>query len=92
MQGFNLVVEAGMSDKKKNLKHKFEMAQQKERVDKKIEQATEERGIVIVLTGNGKGKTTSAFGMIMRSLGYGYGVGLVQFIKGVQHIAGKSCF
>lgn len=39
-----------MSDKKKNLKHKFEMAQQKERVDKKIEQATEERGIVIVLS------------------------------------------
>jgi cob(I)alamin adenosyltransferase len=43
------------------------------------------------LSGSGKGKTTSAFGMIMRCLGYGYGVGLVQFIKGVQQ-SGEELF
>ena len=77
--------------KRAQLKHKFEMARQKERVDRQIEQAVEERGIVILLTGNGKGKTTSAFGMIMRCLGYGYGVGLVQFIKGEQQ-SGEEIF
>ncbi len=73
------------------LKHKFEMAHQKERVDSQIAMATEERGIVILLTGNGKGKTTSAFGMIMRCLGYGHKVGLVQFIKGKQ-LSGEELF
>lgn len=73
------------------LKHKFEMARQKERVDSKIAMATEERGIVILLTGNGKGKTTSAFGMIMRCLGYSHKVGLVQFIKGKQQ-SGEELF
>lgn len=73
------------------LKHKFEMAHQKERVDRKIAQATEERGLVILLTGNGKGKTTSAFGMMMRCLGYDHKVGLVQFIKGKQQ-SGEELF
>ncbi len=73
------------------LKHKFEMAHQKERVDSQIAKVTEERGIVILLTGNGKGKTTSAFGMIMRCLGYGHKVGLVQFIKGKQQ-SGEELF
>ncbi|MEE9367616.1 MAG: cob(I)yrinic acid a,c-diamide adenosyltransferase [Pontiella sp.] len=81
-----------MDEKRRaQLKHKFEMAHQKERVDNKIAAATEERGIVIVITGNGKGKTTSAFGMIMRCLGYGHKVGLVQFIKGVQQ-SGEELF
>jgi cob(I)alamin adenosyltransferase len=81
-----------MDEKKRaQLKHKFEMAQQKERIDNKIAEATEERGVVILITGNGKGKTTSAFGMIMRCLGYGHKVGLVQFIKGVQQ-SGEELF
>lgn len=81
-----------MDDKRRaQLKHKFEMAQQKERIDKKIAKSSEERGIVIVITGNGKGKTTSAFGMIMRCLGYGHNVGLVQFIKGKQQ-SGEELF
>lgn len=70
---------------RENAQHKRAMKEHKETVDGGIAAATEERGIVILLTGNGKGKTSSAFGMIMRSLGYGYGVGLVQFIKGAQH-------
>ena len=78
-------------ERRMQLKHKFEMAQQKEKIDTKIAEAVEERGLVIVITGNGKGKTTSAFGMIMRCLGYGYKVGLVQFIKGVQQ-SGEELF
>lgn len=55
------------------------------------ERAGEERGVAILLTGKGKGKTSSAFGMAMRSLGYGYKVGIVQFIKGKQR-SGEELF
>ncbi|SHJ34324.1 cob(I)alamin adenosyltransferase [Malonomonas rubra DSM 5091] len=55
------------------------------------QQATEERGVVILLTGNGKGKSSSAFGMAMRCLGYGLKVGIVQFIKGKQ-LSGEEIF
>lgn len=72
-------------------RHKAEQALQKERIDSHIAMATEERGLVLVITGSGKGKTTSAFGMIMRSLGYGHSVGLVQFIKGKQ-LSGEELF
>ena len=58
------------------------MQRQKQIVDSKIEQASIERGIVIVITGNGKGKTTSALGTLARSLGHGKKCALVQFIKG----------
>jgi len=54
----------------------------KEIVDAKIARATEKRGVVVVLTGNGKGKSSSAFGMVARALGHGMRVGVVQFIKG----------
>jgi len=65
-------------------KHKAKMQKQKEKVDAHIKAANEERGVAILLTGNGKGKTSSAFGMVMRALGYGHKVGIVQFIKGAQ--------
>lgn len=65
-------------------KHKAKMQKQKEKVDASIAAADEERGVAILLTGNGKGKTSSAFGMVMRALGYGHKVGVVQFIKGAQ--------
>lgn len=75
----------------KNEKHKAAMEKQKSKVDKRIEEANIERGVVILLTGNGKGKSSSAFGMVMRSLGYGYKVGVIQFIKGEQ-LSGEEIF
>jgi cob(I)alamin adenosyltransferase len=52
--------------------------------------ANNQKGLVIVHTGNGKGKTTAALGMVMRSLGHGYQVAIVQFIKGAWEPAEKA--
>ena len=68
----------------RNTKHNKAMAKQKAAVDEGIAMADIERGVSILLTGDGKGKTSSAFGMVMRALGYGQKVGVVQFIKGAQ--------
>lgn len=66
----------------KDQRHRERMKRQKEIVDAGIEKAVDERGIVIVLTGNGKGKSSSGFGMVARALGHGMKVAVVQFIKG----------
>ncbi|MCK5334529.1 MAG: cob(I)yrinic acid a,c-diamide adenosyltransferase [Gammaproteobacteria bacterium] len=58
------------------------MKRKKEIIDEKISQATEERGVLLIHTGNGKGKSSSAFGMVARALGHGMKVGIIQFIKG----------
>ena len=78
-------------DQRKNAKHKASMEKQKSNVDAHIEASDIERGVSILLTGNGKGKSTSAFGMVMRALGYGHKVGVVQFIKGVQ-LSGEEIY
>lgn len=80
-----------MSDERKNEKHKASMEKQKEKVDARIEEASTERGVAILLTGNGKGKSSSSFGMVMRALGYGHKVGIVQFIKG-QQLSGEEMY
>ncbi|MCZ6830461.1 MAG: cob(I)yrinic acid a,c-diamide adenosyltransferase [Gammaproteobacteria bacterium] len=78
-------------EERKARKHKAAMEKQKTNVDASIASASEERGVAILLTGNGKGKTSSAFGMVMRALGYGHKVGVVQFIKGEQ-LSGEEIY
>jgi cob(I)alamin adenosyltransferase len=63
-------------------RHRQRMQRRKVAVDARIAAATTERGVLLVLTGNGKGKSSSAFGMMARALGHGMRVGVVQFIKG----------
>ena len=63
-------------------KHKERMKKHKEKVDERIAQAQEERGILIVLTGNGKGKSTSGFGTVTRAVGHGMKAAVVQYVKG----------
>jgi cob(I)alamin adenosyltransferase len=76
---------------KNNEQHKAKMQKLKENIDASIESASLERGVCILLTGNGKGKTSSAFGMVMRALGYGHNVAVVQFIKGEQ-LSGEELY
>jgi len=67
-----------------NARHQRRMQRKKALMDEKIEQAQRETGVLLVHTGNGKGKSSSAFGMVMRALGHGMKVGVVQFIKGAM--------
>jgi cob(I)alamin adenosyltransferase len=67
------------------------MRAKKEVVDRRIAAAPHDRGVLIVLTGNGKGKSSSAFGMVARALGHGMRVGVVQFIKG-RFATGEEAF
>ena len=62
--------------------HKKRMENVKDKVDEQIESAQEERGIIIVITGNGKGKSTSGFGTVARAVGHGLKAAVVQYIKG----------
>lgn len=80
-----------MSDSRKDAKHKAAMQKQKANVDASIDAADTERGVAVLLTGDGKGKSSSAFGMVMRALGYGQKVGVVQFIKGAQ-LSGEEIY
>jgi len=66
----------------KNERHRQRMKRKKEVIDQRIAAAQEERGVLILLKGNGKGKSSSAFGTMARSLGHGQKAGVIQFIKG----------
>lgn len=79
------------SQRSKNEKHRRAMQKQKENVDAHIESANIERGVSVLLTGNGKGKSSSAFGMVIRALGYSQKIGVVQFIKG-QQLSGEEIY
>jgi cob(I)alamin adenosyltransferase len=67
-----------------NERHRQRMERKKAVIDAKIAAADKRIGIIIVNTGNGKGKSSSAFGMAVRALGHGMKVGVVQFIKGAM--------
>lgn len=71
-----------MTDDDKEQRHLARMQRKKTLIDQRIAQATEERGVLILLTGNGKGKSSSALGTVARALGHGQNVGVIQFIKG----------
>lgn len=68
------------------------MARKKAVIDAAIEKADKEKGLLLVLTGNGKGKSSSAFGMAARALGYGMKVGVAQFIKGRSDTGEEAFF
>ena len=81
-----------MSETTREQRHNERMKRTKEIVDKKIAAAQEERGVFIVLTGNGKGKSSSAFGMVARALGHGQKVAVVQFVKGTKETGEQNFF
>jgi len=67
-----------------NERHRIRMERKKAVIDQKIASAQKEIGIIIVNTGNGKGKSSSGFGMVVRAMGHGMKVAVVQFIKGAM--------
>jgi cob(I)alamin adenosyltransferase len=71
-----------MSEAERDAYHAEKMRKKKAARDKILATKTEERGLLIVHTGKGKGKSTAAFGMVFRALGHGFKVGIVQFVKG----------
>lgn len=72
--------------------YKHQMKKVKDAVDKRITAANKEKGLLIVHTGSGKGKSTAAIGMLVRSLGHGYKCAVVQFIKGSHDSAETHLF
>ena len=71
--------------------YKKRMQRKKEHIDSRIEEANIDQGVIVLLTGNGKGKSSSAMGMICRALGYDMKVALVRFLKGEQQ-TGEDLF
>ncbi|UXY13907.1 cob(I)yrinic acid a,c-diamide adenosyltransferase [Chitiniphilus purpureus] len=85
-----------VSDDERNARHAARMARKKAVIDARIAEATLDTGVLLVITGNGKGKSSSAFGMVARALGHGMRVGVVQFIKnrtdtGEEAFLGRHC-
>ena len=75
-----------------NVTHEQRMQKKKAVVDGKIAAAQEERGVLVVNTGNGKGKSSAAFGVVARALGHGLQVGVVQFVKGRSDTGEEAFF
>lgn len=72
--------------------YRQKMQRRKEVQEQRLQERSLSKGLTIVHTGNGKGKTTAALGMVLRSLGHGYRVAIVQFIKGAWEPSEKAVF
>ena len=81
-----------MTDQEKNKRHENRMAKKKAVIDEKVAKANIEKGVIVITTGNGKGKSSSGFGMVARALGHDMKVGIVQFIKGAFSTGEESFF
>jgi cob(I)alamin adenosyltransferase len=82
--------ETSLSEAELDARHAEKMRKKKEGRDKLIATKTLEKGLLMVHTGNGKGKSTAAFGMIFRALGHGMKVAVVQFVKGKWHTGERT--
>src|SRR6202167_497126 len=78
------------TDKAEAERHRAKMAKRKAVQDAEVAGKTIEKGLLIVHTGTGKGKSTAAFGLALRMLGRGHRIGVVQFIKGAWHTAERD--
>lgn len=76
-----------MTESERDAYHAEKMRKKKAARDKILSTKTEEKGLLIVHTGKGKGKSTAGFGMVFRALGNGMRVGIVQFVKGYGTLA-----
>jgi cob(I)alamin adenosyltransferase len=74
------------------ISHEQRMQKKKAVIDGKIDAAQQERGVLVINTGNGKGKSSAAFGVVARTLGHGMKVGVVQFVKGAMATGEKAVF
>jgi cob(I)alamin adenosyltransferase len=77
-------------DDKSAERHRAKMVNRKARQDEELAGKTKEKGLLIVHTGTGKGKSTAAFGLALRMLGRGKRIGVVQFIKGAWHTSERD--
>lgn len=78
------------TDNAEAARHRAKMAKRKAVQDAEVAGKTIEKGLLIVHTGTGKGKSTAAFGLALRMLGRGHRIGVVQFIKGAWHSAERD--
>jgi cob(I)alamin adenosyltransferase len=76
------MAKVGLSEAELDARHAEKMKKKKAAREKILATKTVEKGLLIVHTGKGKGKSTAAFGMVFRALGHGWKVGIVQFVKG----------
>jgi len=91
-QEISRLIDEVISTSQTDEKYRQKMQRRKEVQDQRIAKAIPEKGLIIVNTGHGKGKTTAALGMVLRSLGHGYKVAIIQYIKGAWEPAEKRAF
>lgn len=81
-----------MAEGDRKRRYQARMQRKKTVIDSAIARADQDKGLLLVLTGNGKGKSSSAFGMLARALGHGMRVGVAQFIKGRSDTGEEAFF